>query len=257
VKRTRDLVSVIPLRKRELIAIVGGGGKTSLLFALAEELRSRGSRVITSTTTKIRYEEALQAPSAMFIGSEPRWLDRVRGAVQGSGHLFVSRKSLDSGKVEGIDSRVANQLFEESLSDYLILEADGSAGKPVKVPASHEPVIPSATTLTVALMGLEALELPFSAETVFRGELFSRMTGIDPGEDLTPGILAKVFLDPAGLFRGTPPSAKRCVFLNKLDRLTGKEGAFALADLLLSAAGGEIARVVIGSLFNREYYIRE
>jgi probable selenium-dependent hydroxylase accessory protein YqeC len=253
----RDLVSAIPLRERELIAIVGGGGKTNLLFALAEELRSRGRRVITSTTTKVRYEEALRAPSSVALDSEPRWLERVREGLLESGHLFVSRKPLDSGKVEGIDPVAAARIYEESLSDYLILEADGSAGRPVKAPAPHEPVIPSATTLTVAVMGLDALERPFSAETVFREELFERMTGIAPGENLTPQVLAKVFLDPEGLFKGTPPSAGRCVFLNKLDSLARREGSFTLAELLLSEAGGGISRVVIGSLFTKEYYVVE
>ncbi len=56
------LISALGLGPREHIAIVGGGGKTSLCFALAEELLRTGTRVITTTTTKVWHKEANRAP---------------------------------------------------------------------------------------------------------------------------------------------------------------------------------------------------
>jgi probable selenium-dependent hydroxylase accessory protein YqeC len=252
----KDLVSAIPLRRRELISLVGGGGKSTLLFALAEDLRLAGHSVITSTTTKIRHSEALRAPLAVYRRSEPRWREKLREGLGRKKHLFMGEAFLESGKVEGIDLHFADSLFQEGEADYLIVEADGAAGKPVKVPAPHEPVIPKLTTMTIAVMGLEALGRPFSSDLVFREELFQEMTGLTQGATLTPHSLSKVFFDERGLFKGTPPPASRVVFLNKADLLP-RERAVEFGDLLLSTRGTSFQRVAIASLMNNEYLVTE
>ena len=50
---TPSLIEALALGSRELISLVGAGGKTTLMFALAEELRILNRRVVTTTTTKI------------------------------------------------------------------------------------------------------------------------------------------------------------------------------------------------------------
>ena len=49
----KDLTTALGLGAKEHVAIVGAGGKTSLMFALAEELRMHGGRIVTGTTTKV------------------------------------------------------------------------------------------------------------------------------------------------------------------------------------------------------------
>src|SRR4030043_2196231 len=41
------------LKAKELISLVGAGGKTTLMFRLAKELVAGGKKVVTTTTTKI------------------------------------------------------------------------------------------------------------------------------------------------------------------------------------------------------------
>ncbi len=41
------------MKERELITLVGAGGKTTLMFALARELLTGHKKIITTTTTKI------------------------------------------------------------------------------------------------------------------------------------------------------------------------------------------------------------
>ena len=43
----------INLTKKEIISFVGGGGKTTTMFSLAEELKAMGKKVLVTTTTKI------------------------------------------------------------------------------------------------------------------------------------------------------------------------------------------------------------
>ena len=53
--RCIDLISAADERggKPLVVSLVGGGGKTSLMFALASELRAEGMSVLVTTTTRI------------------------------------------------------------------------------------------------------------------------------------------------------------------------------------------------------------
>jgi probable selenium-dependent hydroxylase accessory protein YqeC len=245
----------LDLGTREHIAFVGGGGKTSLMFALAEELVGRDKVVLTSTTTKVSYKEARLAPLVILLAGSAK-MEELGEKLKSERHVFVSERLLDSGKVQGIDASLADIYYRKLPLDYLLVEADGSAGRPVKAPALHEPVIPESATIVLALLGLEALGRLFAPETVFRPELASRVTGLQPGEELSAPALAKLFLDPQGLFKGSPASAKRMAFLNKRDLLPEEAKAKDLADLILAGDKNEVDRAIIGSLKNRSYLIR-
>jgi probable selenium-dependent hydroxylase accessory protein YqeC len=158
--------------------------------------------------------------------------------------------------VEGISPSLADELCHDSDVQYLVIEADGSAGHPVKAPAEHEPVIPSSVTMVVAMMGLEAMGARLDEGTAFRVEQVKNVTGLHTGDILTPGGLAKVFLHPAGVFKGTPEDARRVVFLNKADLIREERKAIELADILLADPLKEIDRVVLGSVKKGVYRIR-
>ncbi|MBW1860878.1 MAG: putative selenium-dependent hydroxylase accessory protein YqeC [Deltaproteobacteria bacterium] len=253
-KSVSRLTTALALEPREHLALVGGGGKTSLMFALAEELRLTRKRVVTSTTTKIRHREALSSLCVIVLQTDSSWRDKLREGLQIHGHVFLARSLLDSGKVQGISSSISDELFRDQRIDYLLLEADGAAGHPVKAHAEHEPVIPASATKVVAMLGLEAVSKPLEPGTVFRIDLFRKLTGLNQGQRLTPAILSRLFLDPEGIFRGTPVSAKKIAFLNKLDLLAEESQARDLADLIFESNLNQIDRVVIGSILKGKYY---
>ena len=248
-------MDALNLGARELVAIVGGGGKTSLCFALADELQRAGRSVITTTTTKVWRTEADRAPRTIMCRSGALPLEQLQKDMREMGHVFVAQRLLDTGKLEGIRREMADALFQKLTVDYLIAEADGAAGRPVKAPAAHEPVIASSVTLVIAVIGMEALGMPVDSEMVFRPELFSAITGLAEGETITPTALARIFLAPNGLFKGTPNSARRVVFLNKCDRLTPGQNPDELLDCLVQDPDASIERVVIGSLLKSVYKV--
>jgi probable selenium-dependent hydroxylase accessory protein YqeC len=190
-----------------------------------------------------------------FVQSHPTWRDELREALKTHGHGFLGHSLLESGKVQGIDPSLADELYEDKGVDYLIVEADGSAGRPVKAPAEHEPVIPDSATRVVGMLGLEALGRELSPEIVFRVDLFCKMAKIRDRERLTAPVLSRLFLRPEGLFKGAPTSAKRVAFLNKLDLRPDEQGARNLSDLILKGRDGRVNRVVMGSLKESIYKI--
>jgi probable selenium-dependent hydroxylase accessory protein YqeC len=251
-----SLTEALGIRGREHVALVGGGGKTTFMLAFAEELRQKGGRVITTTTTKVWHEQALQAPGVILVAVETSWAEKLKHALAEGGHVFLGKRILDSEKVEGIDPSLADTLFRQEGVDYVLVEADGSANRPVKAPAPHEPVIPETVTAVVAFLGLEAIGRKLGPDIVFRHERVTDITGVRPGGDLSVSALSKLFLHPAGLFKGSPDSARRVVFLNKLDLLLEEGEAMMLAGLILSDRMKQVERVVIGSLKKGEYVLK-
>lgn len=251
-----DLAGCLALGPREHLALVGGGGKTSLMFALAEELRGRGSRVVIGTTTRIARREAERALALVFAGDNPRWWEDIREGLARAGCVLVAERRLVSGKVRGIHPRRADALCARGGADYLVWEADGAAQRPLKAPAAHEPVIPATVTAVVAVMGLEALGLPLAPETVFRSRTFSEISGLASGEILTPRALTRALHHPRGLFRSLPARVRRLVFLNKVDQARDPESARELArNILQSGALEPVERVIIGSVHQGRYRV--
>jgi len=239
----------------ELVALVGGGGKTSLLFALTDELCQRKKRVVTTTTTKMRQGEARHSPCPLFTASQTAWRDELTTGLHKHGQVFLARGLHDSEKLEGISPSLIDEIYQEERIDYVIVEADGSSGYPVKAPAQHEPVIPSSSTIVVAMLGLEAIGATVGPQVVFRVDIFTALTGTKPGQRITPAVLSNLLLAPEGLLKGAPSASKKIVFLNKRDLLSEGGEAEELARLILGGDSNRADHVVIGSVLEGEYAV--
>ena len=63
----------IDVEENPVIAVVGGGGKTSLIFQLTRELVEKGKKVIITTTTHMAYD-----PERPFAGNvDPDGIQRL------------------------------------------------------------------------------------------------------------------------------------------------------------------------------------
>ena len=129
-------------------AIIGGGGKTTLMECLAEELSAQ-ARVIVCTTTHIYPEQnmpCLVSTSEAEIAAE---LARTRCVCVGS----VS----ESGKYSAPELPFRTLC---ALASYVIVEADGSKRLPLKAHAAHEPVIPPEANQTILVVGASGFGRP-------------------------------------------------------------------------------------------------
>jgi len=213
-----------------LIAFTGAGGKTSLIRCLATHLETHLQRVITTTTTKI-----FPVPGAHTVLQDdaPDFAGRIRHALSSSLHIVVARRfDLASGKLIGLDKDTVTALHEAKLEATILVEADGAARKPLKAPASHEPVIPQGTDFCVGVMGLDAVSCRLVESNVHRHEIFSRITGLAPSHFVSPSHMTRLALAPDGLFKGCPVQCNRFVFLNKIDIPGGYGMAEEFSDML-------------------------
>ena len=99
----------------------------------------------------------------------------------------------------------------------LLIEADGSRGKPLKAWAEHEPPIPSFVDLVVQVVGLSGVGKPLIEEYVHRVDIFSRLSGLDLEQMITPEALVQVLIHREGAARKFPPQVKKIALLNQAD----------------------------------------
>jgi len=193
-----------------LTAIVGGGGKTSLLYALADELRLQGS-VIVTTSTKIR--RPTQLPVA-----DPATPEELRATLQTALPLCL-------GSPWPEEKLAAPTLpFVELIraADYVLVEADGSKGLSAKAHAPHEPVIPAEAEQTILVLGADAFGKPVF-KVCHRAERFAVLTETSPEAPLTPSLWAKLIL---------AEGYGNIYYVNKCESPADWQNAAALAALL-------------------------
>ncbi|GAB1431831.1 selenium cofactor biosynthesis protein YqeC [Spirochaetota bacterium] len=236
-----------------LVSLVGGGGKTSLMFALAEDAASAGLSVMVTTTTRIfdprvesrRFDELLLEQgwgiNAMHLQKIPGASACRRAETEGSqatGLIVVAAAGTEGGKLLPVDPA---RIDEARDWDLVLVEADGAKCLPLKAPAAHEPVISAGSGLVMALIGLDCLGQKLDERTAFRPELVAKAAGMVFGEVIQARHLAALAASPAGCFKSAPTKALRLVILNKLDLADRKTADEAANAILASGAADMVA----------------
>jgi probable selenium-dependent hydroxylase accessory protein YqeC len=220
----------------EVISVVGGGGKTTLLRRLQRECREAGIPHAVSTTTHMQYERNgafLEKPS---MGSFRRILAR-EGTVW-MGHPVSEVKMI------GFPPEFMDRVRWEG--NWLLLEADGAKGLPVKAPASHEPVILPCTTRVIQVYGLDGVGKPIG-EVCFRVPYVTKLLGKSPADLLMPGDIARLAMDPEAGRKQVTKGMQYQILLNKADDRKRCETAMEIIRAL-SRYGMEDVLVTAGLL---------
>lgn len=225
-------------RQPEMVAIVGGGGKTTLLFALARELP--GQTIIT-TTTRI-FAAQMRLATAVCSSDDLTPLTDLLARH----HSCLVVGHVEAEKAFGVPADLPAALHARPDVDHVLIEADGSRMRPIKAPAAHEPVIPPQSTVVVPTMGLDALHGRI-ATIAHRPELLRALLPTPPADDLlTETAVAHILTHPQGGLQGVPPTARVIPLLNKAETPERLAAAHRIARLLL--AEPRVERVVIGAL---------
>ncbi|MFV1989957.1 MAG: selenium cofactor biosynthesis protein YqeC [Acidimicrobiales bacterium] len=198
-----DLSEALGIGDSEHIALVGGGGKSTLLHALGRQLA--GSRILTTTTKMGRDQheglQVLLSPAAHeAIEAAQKCPVIVWSSISGKSALGVDPQDCDSW-VNGVD--------------YIIVEADGARMRPFKAPNPREPVVPSKATLMLSVIGSDALGQAIE-EQCHRPQLVAELAGCQIEDPLTPERAAEVILHSEGAVGKKPQAAKLAVVITKV-----------------------------------------
>jgi probable selenium-dependent hydroxylase accessory protein YqeC len=243
-----SLTESLDLRAREVISLVGAGGKTTLMFRLAKELHQAGKKVVTATTTKIMEPSPEETPCLFVHSDEEKLKQLALQHLDPFGHVTLAREKLESRKLKGISPDLVNLLWYSPEIDMMIIEADGAAGRPAKAPREWEPVIPSHTTLVIGLLGVEGVGKELNEQNFFQAERISELTRTPMGGKMTCEGMALLMVHPQGIFKGTPQSSRRVAFINKVDVPEGMIWGREIGKEILEKESPQIERVILGQL---------
>lgn len=165
---------------RGLSALIGGGGKSSLLRLLGKELAAEGRRVVLAATTHMHPPEGVPLLTGPDRGA-------LETALAKSGVVCVGDRA-ENGKLTLTDTPMAMLL---DTADYVIAEADGSRQLPLKAHAAHEPVIPPQTRRVILVIGIDGVHRPIQA-AAHRPELYARLLQTEQAHIITPADVAAV-----------------------------------------------------------------
>ena len=241
------------LGERGIVSLIGAGGKTSLMYTLARELTGAGRRVLTTTTTKI-FVPGPEESHALIVARDPRQVVARARELLGESTLLTAaaESNLPANKLHGFDVGAIARIAEANIFDWIVIEADGAARRPLKACAGHEPVVPPFSTSVVAVAGLDAVARPLTEEWVFRSSIYARTTGLTAGEPVTAASIAAMLSHDMSQVAITAQQAEKIAFLNKADDNEARLAAEAIIDCLAGSGAGQVFdRVVVGQLHSQ------
>jgi len=230
-----DLTDALRLGPREVVALVGGGGKTTAMYRLCGEAAARGRRAVASGTARFTEPFGGATVPLLVDQDEGRLVAAVRQAIATTPWLIAAAGRGSKERLEPISYETVDALSREPGIDLLALEADGSARRAFKAPAAHEPAVPPATTLVVAVVGADVFGRSLTEELVHRPQRVIALTGARMGAPVTPAVVAAVIASPDGGRKAVPGSARFAVLINKVT--PGREGQARECAGLMFAAG--------------------
>lgn len=252
------LHEALGIARPALVATVGGGGKTTLLFALAQEasrdLSTTGLTVITTTTKMTIPPQGSELPLVLGRNTAFRAgaLDDVqrrglRTAIVGSGRG-------DRERLLAVDRSWPREALGLEGVELVAVEADGSSGRPFKAPADHEPVLPEGVDVVIAVVGASVLGRRLDGEAVHRPERVCGLTGASEGDEVTASLIGRVLSHAEGGRKGVPLSALFVVAVTGAARDREGSGAIGRACgeagvervVLYDQHAGEVLEVLSG-----------
>jgi len=233
------LSDYIKLNKSDIISFVGAGGKTTMMFKLAEEIR-QNNKVLVTTTTKIyiplddKYE---------FICTDSKELSSFI-AKKENGIYIIGLGVNSENKILGLSCKQLDELAPHF--GYVLIEADGSKKKQLKGWNEFEPVIYDKTTKTVGIIDIQSVGMVINEQSVHRSEIFCEITGAKEGDTVKLEYLLKLIVHPKGMFKAA--QGEKILYINKVEEPNDLILARSLVDEINLNPKKLIDKVFIGSL---------
>lgn len=161
-----------------VIAVAGSGGKTTLIHKMASEYMADGKKVFVTTSTHMAIEE-----ETVLSDDE----EKIISVLGKDGYVMAGIK--EGEKIKALSYETYKRVSE--YADVTLVEADGSARKPIKFPNSTEPVIYDNTDKIIVVTSLLSLGKPLK-DAAHRIELVEECLGVNKETAVTPEHVQKL-----------------------------------------------------------------
>ena len=204
------LYEILNIKKYDINSIVGAGGKTTLMFKLANELKDKG-KVLVTTTTKI-YKPNENEVDYLSIGKEEYEFIKNN---KDYGIYAYGEDINKEHKLIGIEPNLVDDL--KNTFDYILIEADGSKRKDLKAWNENEPIICSVNNKYIGVLSLNTIDIEIINNNIHRVEEFLTLTNSNIGEKVSLDILIEIIFNKKGLFKSSV--GENILFLNKVENI--------------------------------------
>ncbi|WP_304270270.1 selenium cofactor biosynthesis protein YqeC [Phascolarctobacterium succinatutens] len=211
--------------KKHTICLVGGGGKTTVMYELAAAWAACGRRVLVLTSTHI-----LCPADGSFAADAAT----VHNLWQQRRYVVIGTPEFATGKLTAPPQDLYEAL--QLQADVILCEADGSRHHPCKVPAAHEPVLLPDRDIVLAVAGMDALGNSLQ-QACQRPQLAAALLGCSAEKIIDAQMLAALLLSEQGARKNVGARAYYIV-LNKCDLIKAAQQEEMLR-LLVSAGMDE------------------
>jgi len=242
-----SLEKIFNINKDDIISIVGSGGKTTLLFQLAEELREQYN-ILATTSTKM----FIPSTKKCFLYTNlDSYINNIISTTPQKGVTVVSRDiNYNNEKLIGVNDKDLDQIVNDF--DLTIIEADGSRNLPLKGWKDHEPVILSRTNKTIGIIPIDVLFKKIHENSIYEFEEFKKL--INNVEFLDCEAIGKICSNRNGLFKNS--KGNLYLYINKADTEEDINKSLYLSNYLKKFVVGKPYnfKICFGSLKQGEFY---
>ena len=210
---------ILPREGGHVVSVFGGGGKSSLLEAMCAALVDAGVPVCVTTTTRT---EPLDWPDLVVL----EHADLAAGVAAPAGAPLFVRGGEDGGKWLGIAPEEVDALGGLLPGHVVLVEADGSAGLPLKLHDAGDPALPARTSLAVAVVGLSAVGREPAAALHRYGRADAGHVGLGDGEPVAWEHLLNLLERPRGYLGRVAEGVPIMIALLQMDENDDAIGLF-------------------------------
>lgn len=207
------IIEALNIKEPTLITLIGGGGKTTTLFRLGEELRCLDERVVISTTTAIFMPD----PSTYDIRIITKSVDEAKRKINKNPNaksILLGKEITPENKLKGFTPYEMDEIYRENKDRWFLVEGDGSNGRSLKIPAKHEPQVPSSSCVTIILIGADIFGKEINEKNVHRHHLLNELIH-KYGDNVDKNLVLDLIFHPLGITKGIPNSSKKVILFNK------------------------------------------
>jgi probable selenium-dependent hydroxylase accessory protein YqeC len=211
-----------------IVCAVGAGGKKSVLYQLARE--HPGRFALTATVHTTIFPDDL--PVESVIDDDPALRERVL-SVDASRSVAYACPSIKPGRYAGVPAESIRPLHDDGGFEATFVKADGARMRWIKSPAEGEPVLADGVDLVIPVVSARAIGESLSERVAHRIDRVAAITGVAPGEILTPEAVGRLLASAEGSLKGT--AGKRVApLINMVDNDFQEELARAAAEAAIA-----------------------
>ena len=230
-----DISTLLEVSIGSVVALVGCGGKTSLIELVA--VQNSDKKVLVSTTTKTFPMISEMVTLCDTLESSTR--HKPQTGIQCFGQYNERNK-----KLEALPGHILAELVPNY--DIVLIEADGSRWLPCKGWRDNEPVVPSYCTHTVGVVTMNALGKAATSDTVHHLPEFLTLTGLSEGAKITEQALEDMVCLPEGMFKKS--AGQRYLIVNSVENKTTIQIAEFFLKIIKFNYPNRFKRLIFGSV---------